>query len=244
MLLQDQAPAQWRGSPGNFAFVAVFCEASQVTGHGLSPVPDLGAGLIQEMLDRARKPGLPALAGVPHWTERSVTQSCTLTGTSWLQLGAGASPATAYVRNQKVIKNSHRQVTQLRAVCEALHSSRCSSSGSVLLVIFPNPVNLWEMGEGHLLWLDFHLLNLKRMISLPSALAWMSSERCVSDHHLSWQAFCWNSAWRGKKRVINFVPLLMVWVMQSSGLDWFWLLNIKVNKSVNVWTLLPLRMLL
>lgn len=66
MLLQGQAPTQWRGSPGNFAFVAVFCGAMWVTGHRLSPVSDLGADLIQEMLDRARKPGLPALAGVPH----------------------------------------------------------------------------------------------------------------------------------------------------------------------------------
>lgn len=115
MLLKGQASAKRRGSPGNFAFVAVFCGALQVTGHRLYPVSDLWADLIQEMLDRARKPGLPALAGVPCWTERSVTQSCTLTGASWHQLGAGASPATAYVRNQKVIKNSHRQVTRFGA---------------------------------------------------------------------------------------------------------------------------------
>lgn len=115
MFLQGQAPAQWRGSPGNFAFVAVFCGALRVTGHRLSPVSDLGADLIQEMLDRTRKPRLPALAGIPCWTERSMTQSYTLTGASWLQLGAGASPATAYVRNQKVIKNSHRQVTPFGA---------------------------------------------------------------------------------------------------------------------------------
>lgn len=115
MLLQGRAPAQWRGSPGNFAFVSVFCGPVWVTGHRLSPVSDLGTDLIQEMLDRAKKPGLPALAGVPRCTEWSVTQSCTLTGASWLQLGAGASPAMAYVRNQKVIKNSHRQVTQFGA---------------------------------------------------------------------------------------------------------------------------------
>lgn len=77
----------------------------------------------------------------------------------------------------------------LEPVCETLHSSRCSSLGSMFLVIFPDPVNLREMGEGHLLSLGFHFLNLKGMISLQLGLAWMSSERLISEYHLSWHAF-------------------------------------------------------
>lgn len=82
------------------------------------------------------------------------------------------------------------KLLSLEPVCETLHSSLCSSSGSMFLVIFPNPVNLQEMGEGHLLSLGFHFLNVKGMISLLSGLAWMSSERLISEHHLPWHAFC------------------------------------------------------
>lgn len=70
----------------------------------------------------------------------------------------------AQLRHMFAIKKSLKihidKLLSLELVCETVRSGRCSSSGSMFLVIFPNPVNLQELGEGYLLWLDFHFLNL------------------------------------------------------------------------------------
>lgn len=110
----------------------------------LCPINELIQLTAQMMLGREGKTGQPASAGAPHYTEWRVTWTCTLT---CFQLGAGVSPAMAYVCNQKVIKNSHWQVTRL-GVYEIVQSGQWSSPGSMFLVIFPNPVNLQELGEG------------------------------------------------------------------------------------------------
>lgn len=110
----------------------------------LCPIDEVIQLTAQTMLGREGKTGLPASEGAPHCTKWRVTQTCTLT---CFQLGAGVSPAMAYVCNQKVIKNSHWQVTQL-GVYEIVQSGQWSSPGLMFPVIFPNPVNPQELGEG------------------------------------------------------------------------------------------------
>lgn len=110
-----------RASPDGFAFVAVFRGDTWVPWRCVGSCPHQRVCPINEQnWFRQCRAGQGNWDYLLQWesrvkTERSVTQSCTLTGSSWLQLGSGASPATAYVRNQKVIKNSHWQVTQLGA---------------------------------------------------------------------------------------------------------------------------------
>lgn len=111
----------FRASPDGFAFVAVFRGDTWVPWRCVGSCPHQRVCPIDEQIwFRQCRAGQGNWDYLLQWesrvkTERSVTQSCTLTGSSWLQLGSGASPATAYVRNQKVIKNSHWQVTQLGA---------------------------------------------------------------------------------------------------------------------------------
>lgn len=90
---------------------------------------------------------------------------------------------------KKSLKIHIDKLLSLELVCETVLFGLCSTSGLMFLVIFPNPMNTQEQGEGYFLWSDFRFLNLKGMISLPPGLAQMSSEGLSSEHHLSWHTF-------------------------------------------------------